>query len=581
MLDQRRNLLLVLPLILIGSAAAAQSAEPLFVVRAPASANRQQETVGMRLDRLFAATTDRVLLNIADHEWIATFDRMDRDALGHRVWVGHIENIDDSHVSFAEREGVVSGLVNALSDVYQVRTITPGSYLLERADPATEQGELNPLIDTSHIDKDVAAPAANDAPADERGTIDVLLLYTPRAVTRVGDTAQIQALIARIVSDTNTIFLRSGITTRVRLAGSAEFSLEESASMSSDLSTLTNSPIARGLRDQYRADLVQLLEDTNQGGVCGIAWLLTSLANTNFNAYSVADVDCAGQYTPTHEMGHNMGSHHAPEDSASVALFPYSFGYKDPALGFRTVMAYACAGSSCPRIPNMSNPAMAHNGGVTGTDGQNNALSINNAAQTVANFRQASSPGPAPPPTVPSAPTGLRSQVTGSAVTLSWTAAAGATSYVLNVGNTPGSANVFAGSVGNITTLTGSVPLGTYFWRIYAVNGAGPSAASSEATFTVGPTTCVAPSAPQAFAHSVLGRQVTLTWASPATGSAPIFYSIEVGSATGLSNLFNAPLGALNAITVQAPAGTFFVRLRAQNACGASGPSLEQRIVVP
>jgi hypothetical protein len=581
MLDQRRNLLLVLPLILIGSAAAAQSAEPLFVVRGAASATGQQDTVGMRLDRLFATTTDRVLLNIANHEWVAKFDRMDHDALGHRVWVGHIEDVDHSHVSFAERDGVVSGLVNAFSDVYQVRTVTPGSYLLERANPATEHGELNPLIDTGNMGADVAAPASTEAPADERGTIDILLLYTPRAVTRVGGNAQIRALAAQIISDSNTIFVRSGITTRVRLAGSEEFPLAESTSMSSDLSTLTNSPAARGLRDQYRADLVQLLEDTNQGGVCGIAWLLTSLANTNFNAYSIADVDCAAQYTPTHEMGHNMGSHHAPEDNASAALFPYSFGYKDAARGFRTVMAYACTGTSCPRIPNMSNPGMSHNGGVTGTDAQNNALSINSAAQTVANFRQASATPPGPTPTAPSAPTGLQSRVNATVVTLSWTAAATATSYVLNVGSAPGLANVFAGSVGNITTLAGTVPLGTYFWRIYAVNSAGPSAASAEATFTVGPTTCAAPSAPQAFAHSVLGRQVTLTWASPATGTAPIVFTIEVGSATGLSNLLSAPLGAINAISVQAPSGTFFVRLRAQNACGVSGPSQEQRIVVP
>jgi hypothetical protein len=575
--NPRRNLLLVFPLVLIATAAAAQSAEPLFVTRSAAAERGNQDAVGMRLDRLFAPTTDRVWLNVADHDWIATVERLESAAFGHRVWVGRIENLPHSHVSFAERDGVVSGLINALSDVYQVRTITPGAYRIERV--AAEGAELPPLVDYSNniADEGAAAPAAA---ADERGTIDVLLLYTARAVTRVGGTAQMQALVAQIITDSNTIFSRSGITTRLRLAGSQEFTLAETASMSTDLTTLTNSTTARELRDQYRADLVQLLEETNQSGVCGIAWLLTSLSNTNFNGYSVADVDCASQYTPTHEMGHNMGSHHAPEDEASFALFPYSFGYKDPARGFRTVMAYACSGATCPRIPSMSNPSLAHNGGVTGTATQNNALSINNAAETVANFRQAAA-APTPAPTPPNAPTGLRSQVNANVVTLSWNAAPTATSYVLNVGNAPGVANLYAGSVGAATSLTGSVANGTYFWRVVAQNAAGQGPASAESSFTVGPSTCVVPSAPQTFVYSLVGRVVTLSWAAPATGTAPLSYVIEVGSATALANLFNSGVGPLTALSVQAPSGTFFVRVRALNACGLSSASQEQMIVVP
>jgi hypothetical protein len=42
------------PFILIATTAAAQPAEPLFVVRNAASAGASDDTVGMRLDRLFA-----------------------------------------------------------------------------------------------------------------------------------------------------------------------------------------------------------------------------------------------------------------------------------------------------------------------------------------------------------------------------------------------------------------------------------------------------------------------------------------------------------------------------------------------
>jgi hypothetical protein len=64
-----------------------------------------------------------------------------------------------------------------------------------------------------------------------------------------------------------------------------------------------------------------------------------------------------------------------------------------------------------------------------------------------------------------------------------------------------------------------------------------------------------APSAPQTFSSTVTGRLVTLAWAALATGSGPLSYAIE-----------------------RQP---FFVRVRAQNACGISGASEKRTIVVP
>jgi hypothetical protein len=565
---------------LMAAPLSAQPAPPLFVTtNAPATLRADGDVVGMRLDRLFEQSTGRVLLNVGGHEWIARFDRLDTDLQGHRAWVGAIEGIDHSHVSFAERDGVVSGLINAISEVFEVRTIVPGAYALSRVDVAAQEGELEPLIDARADAMDAGATSLPQMAPDDRRSIDVLMLYTPGARTKLGGDAQIQALIAQIVSDTNTIFGRSGITTRVRLVGSQEFALTESTSMSTDLESVTNSAAARTLRDSFRADLVQLLEETAHE--CGIAWLLTSLSSTNFNGYSIADVDCVSSYTPTHEMGHNMGSHHAPEDNASFALFEYSFGYKDAARGFRTVMAYACTNADCPRIPNVSNPEITQSGGLTGASLQNNALSINNAAQTVANFRQAATATP------PSAPTGLRSDVAGNNVTLSWNpvtsddtpAPDAATSYTLQVGSASGLSNVFAQNVGNTTTVSGAVPSGTYFWRVIAANNGGQSPPSAESTFSAG--ACATPGAPQDFNFSLAGRVATLTWTPPAAGTEPFTYILEAGSSSGLANRFNGAVGGITTLTVQAPPGTYFVRVRAQNACGAGGASAERIIVIP
>lgn len=591
-----------------GAASAQPAPEPLFVAldaatssaasasapsRSAAAIDRQ--IVGMRLDRLFLANSDRVLLDVGSHTLTARFERLDPDVLGHRSWVGTIEGVEYSHVSFTERAGVVSGVIDAGPDSYELRTIVPGVYSIERLDRSQFKGEAEPLVDAAQAA--IADPMANVVP-DDGSTIDVLILYTPNARTRLGGASQIQATVAQIVSDSNTAFTRSGVATRFRLAASAELTHTEASSMSSDLSTVTNSSVARGLRDQHRADLVQLLVDSPDTGLCGIAWLFSSLSNTNFNAYSVADVACVSQYTPTHEMGHNMGSHHAPEDNASGALFSYSYGYKDQSRGFRTLMAYACSGSpSCPRVLNWSNPGVSHNSGATGSSTQNNALSINNAANAVSNFRQATTappPPPPPPPTMtpPGVPTGLLATVNGTSVTLSWnpvtadeaeggSSPSAATSYTVQVGNVSGVYALFLGTV-STTSVTGTAPAGTYYWRVTATNSAGAGPPSAQAQFTIGPATCVAPGAPQNFNFTLAGRTVSLIWTAPSSGTLPITYVVEAGSLPALANLYNAQTGSsATVVTAAAPPGTYYVRIRAQNACGISAPSNERTIVVP
>jgi hypothetical protein len=244
------------------------------------------------------------------------------------------------------------------------------------------------------------------------------------------------------------------------------------------------------------------------------------------------------------------------------------------------VMAYSCLNASCPRVAHMSNPSVLYNGAVTGSSSQNNALSINTAAETVANFRQA---GVSTPPGVP---TGLRSNVTGNVVTLAWNpvtsdslkAADAATSYVLQVGTAPLLSNLFAQNIGNLTSVSGAVPAGTYYWRVVAVNSGGEGPPSGEAVFTIG--ACTAPGAPQNLDFSMAGRVVTLTWAA-ATGTTPLAYVIEVGSSPGLANLFTGSVGAVTVFTAAAPPGVYFVRVRAQNTCGIGPPSGERTIVVP
>jgi hypothetical protein len=174
----------------------------------------------------------------------------------------------------------------------------------------------------------------------------------------------------------------------------------------------------------------------------------------------------------------------------------------------------------------------------------------------------------------PAAPTLHAPIVNGSLVTLTW-AAAGAT-YDLEVGTSPGATNVLAANVGPLTTVSGTVPPGTYYYRLYAVNWAGRSSPSAEGSFAV--TGPAPPSPPTNVAFTRTGRRVTVTW-SPSAGA--VQYILEAGTSPGSANVFNGSLGGTLAITADVPPGTYHVRVRARSAAGTSGPSNDIAIVVP
>ena len=86
---------------------------------------------------------------------------------------------------------------------------------------------------------------------------------------------------------------------------------------------------------------------------------------------------------------------------------------------------------------------------------------------------------------------------------------------------------------------------------------------------------CTIPGPPTGLVATPTSSNVTLRWVSPASGGAPTGYVLDVGSVTGQSNLGSFPLPNTTTLTAPAPAGQYFVRLRAVNACGSSAPSAE------
>jgi hypothetical protein len=198
-------------------------------------------------------------LNPFGEVFVATLSRVDHSAQGYRTWVGTIEGQPFSHVAITEGSGVASGVVLTGVGSFQVRTISPGLYRLAEVWSTTDDHASDAI---APVTLDRPPTMGETAGPDDGSIIDVLILYTPRVVAEAGGVAQVQALAAQIESVTNTVFQRSEITTRVRLVGSGEIALTEHSDISDDLGAVTASPAARALRDQYGADLVQLLVHT-------------------------------------------------------------------------------------------------------------------------------------------------------------------------------------------------------------------------------------------------------------------------------------------------------------------------------
>jgi predicted phage tail protein len=186
----------------------------------------------------------------------------------------------------------------------------------------------------------------------------------------------------------------------------------------------------------------------------------------------------------------------------------------------------------------------------------------------------------------PAAPSNLIATATGSSVTLVWTAPASAdpvVSYVIEAGSFPGAANLANFSTGSPATSFSATGIGagTYYVRVRASTAGATGPASNEATLVVGSAgPCVPPDPPTGLRLlSASGGTVSLVW-NPAGGS-PSSYIVEAGSAPGLANLANSDLGLTTVLTATGVApGTYYVRVRARNACGTSAPSNEVVVVV-
>ena len=235
-------------------------------------------------------------------------------------------------------------------------------------------------------------------------TVDVLVITTPAAREQAGGVGPLGALVDLAETSANAAYSNSAIAPRIRVIFDTEISYTE-VSFGTDLNTLASSGDGileeiHQLRDAAGADLVAMIR--SNGEYCGIAYLMPANdPSVSGIGFSVTAWSCLSSQTFAHELGHNMGCCHAPNDGGgctSGGIFPQSVGHRFSGSNgtvYRTVMAY----SPGARIDNFSNPLVNFNNTPTGIApngsdaGRDNAGSIVLTNEAIRGFRCSVPPG--------------------------------------------------------------------------------------------------------------------------------------------------------------------------------------------
>lgn len=371
---------------------AATNKAPLVAVSAE-NASLRKRLVEIDIDQLTTAT-EYISLNLfSDLEMVAKFDRLEQAYGGGTVWVGSIIGHESETAIFSVMGDAVSGTVTWDDQLCQIGFAGNGAHWVNIIDSS-----LMPRCGTN--DSHAVTSSPSESQVNGNGSragnpdIDVLVVYSTAAKNTVGGTNSMQSRINLAITESNSAYSSSGVNQELVLVHSAEMvGYSEPSSFSQILTDLRSTndgdmDNVHALRDQYAADCVSMI--CKNGQYCGIAYLMTNpSAGFASSAFSVCNYSCmTGYYSFSHELGHNMGSNHDPQNAGSGA-YSYSFGYRTPNNQYRTVMAY----SPGTRVKRFSGPNVTYSGNTMGNSSQDNARSLNNTASIVADWRDGGTGG--------------------------------------------------------------------------------------------------------------------------------------------------------------------------------------------
>ncbi len=224
-----------------------------------------------------------------------------------------------------------------------------------------------------------------------------MVLYTNEARDGAGGELGLRALVNYALKEANEAFANSAIESRIRLVHFGPTNESEVGSTRGELDRLQdpadgNYDQAHMLRDTYGADLVSLILNIPDSSGIGRAVQRSLIVPADDQiAFSVVQRNSlVGTHTLTHELGHNLGANHAITDQSLPGAFEYSNAHQFRVnnQSYRTIMARQFG----IQLPYFSNPDVFFDGEPTGSpesdsDPANNALTINQTAPEVAQFR--------------------------------------------------------------------------------------------------------------------------------------------------------------------------------------------------
>lgn len=374
--------------------------EPDFAALSDGPALKKNEKKKIQ-KKLTAALFDDTVLHLE-------LEHVERNIDDVQVWTGRIEGEEHSSVTINVKDKAMVAAISTLTTRYMIEPGENGAHEALELDLAAFPPESEP-VSVGIASNAVEGPIAI---TDSGEFVDVLVVFSDDLRASLGSTAAAQAAASNAISASNTAYQNSGVTFRLRLAGTMEVAHDDNGNTNAALTALRAT--ADGVmddvhtrRNQVGADTVALLV-LNGGGGCGIAYTMVPAADTfHVHAFSVIANSCSvGNLSFPHELGHNFGLQHDRYVANGAAAYPYGYGYVDTGNQFRDIMSYVNACGNCPRIQYFSNPNLTFLGRPLGVSYESspatsadNVRALNNIALIAANWRQAVVVTPPPVPT--------------------------------------------------------------------------------------------------------------------------------------------------------------------------------------
>src|SRR5215211_6549206 len=506
-------------------------------------------------------------------------DSIETSALGGTAWNGHIKGLFPSYAYMVYTEGIFAAHVASLAGVYEVQYAGDNVYMVSQLDQSLYPDDivLEPVLPA-----DALPGVEPDVNTQAITYIDVMVVYTSRAVTAVGGASAMNARVDLALQETNQSYINSNVNQRINLVYQGQVTYDEGANpdFGITLDRITGKVDGHmdnihALRDAYGADLVSLLIEGNQ--YCGIGWLMNSPSvSFESNGFSVAAQSCAtGYYSFAHELGHNMGSRHDTYVDPNNTPYPYSHGFTYPSGNWRTIMAYnnACSavGQNCTRLQYWSNPTVNYGGVAMGNaSSADNHASLNNTAATVAAFRTGTGFSKSSPSD------GATDQLVTN-LSLSWDTSSGAIRYEVcydtSDNDTCDGTWQNKGNVTN-TTISGLSSGTTYYWQVRAFQGSSYQYANGGSWWSF---TTVSASFPAAFSKLEPGDESTSQSLTPtllweqSTGATSYAYCYDTfNNNTCDFSWISTGTATADTLSSLSPGTTYYWQARATNSSGTT-----------